>query len=106
MMQNTQKIWDTLKRSNLRKIGVGDDSQIKGPANIFNKILEEKCSVCSRGWPSQLSMGGEDLGLIKVLCPSVGVCQGQKTGVGGLVSRGRGKGIGGFRGETRKGDNI
>jgi hypothetical protein len=26
--------------------------------------------------------------------------------MGGWVSRGRGKGWGGFRGETRKGDNI
>jgi hypothetical protein len=48
------------------------------------------------------------LGLVKVLCPSVGECQGQEAGVGGLVSRGRGKGIWGrgFQRETRKGDNI
>jgi hypothetical protein len=38
-------------------------------------------------------MGGEALGPVKVLCRSVGECQDQEAGVGGLVSRGRGKGI-------------
>jgi hypothetical protein len=28
-------------------------------------------------------MGGETLGPVKVLCPSVGECQGQEVGVGG-----------------------
>ena len=41
-------------------------------------------------------MGGEALGLAKILCPSIGECQGQEVGVGGLVSRGRGKGDRGF----------
>ena len=49
-------------------------------------------------------MGGEALGPVKALCPSVGECQGQEAGVGGLGSRGKGKGI--FGRETRKGDNI
>ena len=31
----------------------------------------------------------EILGPVKVLCPSIGECQGQEVGVGGLVSRGR-----------------
>jgi hypothetical protein len=39
------------------------------------------------------SMGGEALGSVKALCPSVGECQGQEAGVGGLVSRGRGEGV-------------
>jgi hypothetical protein len=51
-------------------------------------------------------MGGEFLGPVKALCPSVGECQGQEAGVGGLVRRGSGEGKGVFRGETRKGDNI
>jgi hypothetical protein len=38
-------------------------------------------------------MGGEALGPVKALSPSVGECQGQEVGVGGLVSRGREKGI-------------
>ena len=41
--QNIQEIWDTIKKPNLRIIGVeeGDKLQIKGPENIFNKIIEE-----------------------------------------------------------------
>jgi hypothetical protein len=41
-------------------------------------------------------MAGEALGLMKVLCPSIGDCQGQEAGVGGLGSRGREEGIGYF----------
>jgi hypothetical protein len=40
--------------------------------------------------PCGTSMGGEALGPVKALCPSVGEYQGQKAGVGRLVSRGRG----------------
>ena len=39
-------------------------------------------------------MGGEVLCSMKALCPSVGECQGQEAGVGGLVSKRR-EGIGG-----------
>jgi len=42
-------------------------------------------------------MEGEALGPVKVLCPSIGDCLGQEAGVGGLGSRGRGKGIEDFR---------
>jgi hypothetical protein len=44
LTQNIQEIWNTMKRSNLRIIGIeeGNDSQIKGPENTFNKIIEEK----------------------------------------------------------------
>jgi hypothetical protein len=41
-------------------------------------------------------MGGEALGLAKILCPSIGKCQGQEARVGGLGNRGREKGIGDF----------
>jgi hypothetical protein len=51
-------------------------------------------------------MGGEALGPVKALGPSIGECQDQEGGGGGLESRGRGNGWGIFRGETRKGDNI
>jgi hypothetical protein len=44
----------------------------------------------------------EALGPVKVLCPSIGVCQAQEAGVGKLVNRGRGKGWGIFREGTRK----
>ena len=35
-------------------------------------------------------MGGEALGLAKIICPSTEECQGQEAGVGGLGSRGLG----------------
>jgi hypothetical protein len=40
LTQNTQ---DTIRRSNLRIIGIekSGDAQLKGPVNIFNKIIEE-----------------------------------------------------------------
>jgi uncharacterized coiled-coil DUF342 family protein len=43
LIQNIQEIQDTMRRPNLRIIGVDDnkDCQLKGPANIFNKIIEE-----------------------------------------------------------------
>jgi hypothetical protein len=41
--QNIQEIQDTMRRPNLWIIGVGEneDFHLKGPANIFNKIIEE-----------------------------------------------------------------
>jgi hypothetical protein len=36
-------------------------------------------------------MGGEALGLVKIICPSIGECQGQEAGVGGLGSRAGGR---------------
>jgi hypothetical protein len=48
--------------------------------------------ICSRGWPSQSSVGGEALGPVKVLCPSIGECVGQEASVSGLGSRERGEG--------------
>jgi hypothetical protein len=59
--------------------------------------------MCSRGWPCRTSMGGDTLGPVKVHCPSVGESQEREARVGGLVSRGRVDGIGGFQ---RKEDNI
>jgi predicted nucleic acid-binding Zn-ribbon protein len=43
LTQNIQEIQDTMKRPNLRIIGgnENEDFQLKGPANIFNKIIEE-----------------------------------------------------------------
>jgi hypothetical protein len=38
-------------------------------------------------------MGKEALGPVKAQCPSVGECQGQEAGVGGLMSRGGGRGF-------------
>jgi hypothetical protein len=49
-------------------------------------------------------MGGDALGHVKVLFPGIGECQGKEVGVGGLVSRRRGEGIGDFqRGNQERG---
>jgi hypothetical protein len=49
-------------------------------------------------------MGGEALDPVKALCSSVGECQDREVGVGEMVSRGRGDGIGDFqRGKEEKG---
>ena len=41
--QNIQDIWNIIKRPNLRIIGAEEGAElwIKGPENIFNKIIEE-----------------------------------------------------------------
>jgi hypothetical protein len=49
-------------------------------------------------------MGGEALGPVKILCSSIGECQGQEVGVGGLVSRWGG--VEDFQRGNWKGDNI
>ena len=43
LTQNIQEIQDTMRKPNLQIIGVdeNEDFQLKGPANIFNKIIEE-----------------------------------------------------------------
>jgi phosphoribosyl-dephospho-CoA transferase len=43
LTQNIQEIQNTMRRPNLRIIGVDENEafQLKGPANIFNKIIEE-----------------------------------------------------------------
>jgi chromosome segregation ATPase len=43
LTQNIQEIQDTMRRPNLQIIGVdeNEDFQLKGSANIFNKIIEE-----------------------------------------------------------------
>jgi hypothetical protein len=52
-------------------------------------------------------MGREALGPVKALCPSGGECQGQEAGVGGLVSRGRVEGTGGFqKGSQERGQHL
>jgi hypothetical protein len=43
LSQILQENWNTMKRQNIRIIWIeGEDSQLKGPENIFNKIIEEK----------------------------------------------------------------
>ena len=61
--------------------------------------------IYSRGWPNRSSIGGEALGSVKVLCPSIGEYQGQEAGVCVLLSRGRQEGIGAFL-EEKSGKGI
>jgi hypothetical protein len=49
-------------------------------------------------------MGGDILDPVKALCPSIGECQGQEAGVGGLGEGGKGERI--FREKSRKEDSI
>ncbi|ERE71058.1 Transposase, L1 containing protein [Cricetulus griseus] len=46
LSQNIQEIWDTVKGPKLRIIGIeeGEEIQLKGSENIFNKIIEKKLS--------------------------------------------------------------
>jgi hypothetical protein len=49
-------------------------------------------------------MGGEALGPVMVLCPSIGECQHQEAGMGEMMSMGREEGIGDFlEGKLEKG---
>jgi hypothetical protein len=56
LTQNIQEIQDTMRRSNLLIIGVdeNEDFQIKGPANIFNKIIEENFPNLNKEMPMNI----------------------------------------------------
>jgi hypothetical protein len=43
LTQNIQEMQNTVRRPNLRIIAIegSEDSQLKGPVNIFNKIIEK-----------------------------------------------------------------
>ena len=43
LTHNIQEIQNTMRRQNLRILGIdeSEDLQVKGPINIFNKIMEE-----------------------------------------------------------------
>ena len=53
LMQNIQEIQDTMRRTNLQIIGVdeNEDFQLKGSANIFNKIIEENFQNLKKDMP-------------------------------------------------------
>jgi hypothetical protein len=56
LTQNIQEIQDTMRRQNLRIIGVdeNEDFQLKGPANIFNKIIEENFPNLKKEMPMNI----------------------------------------------------
>ena len=51
LTQNMQEIWDTMRRPNLRIIGIeeNEDSRLKGLEIIFNKIIEENFPNLKKG---------------------------------------------------------
>jgi hypothetical protein len=81
--------------------------ELKGSEILYKKQQYELTStcrvpisscICNRGCPTWPSMGGEALGLAKILGPSKGECQGQEAGVGGLGSK-----AGGVIGDLQRG---
>jgi hypothetical protein len=44
LTQNTQEVWNTMKRPTLKQIGLqeGEETELKGPESLFNKTIEEK----------------------------------------------------------------
>ena len=56
LTQNIQEIQDTMRRPNLRIIGIeeSEDSQLKGPVNIFNKIIGENFPNLKKEMPMNI----------------------------------------------------
>jgi hypothetical protein len=56
LTQNIQEIQDTMGRPNLQIIGVNENEyfQLKGPANIFNKIIEENFPDLKKEMPMNI----------------------------------------------------
>ena len=56
LTQNIQEIQDKMRRPNLRIIGIGESEnfQLKGPVNVFNKIMEENFSNLKNEMPMNI----------------------------------------------------
>jgi hypothetical protein len=56
LTQNIQEIQDTMRRSNLRIIGIAEneDFQHKKPRNIFNKIIEQNFPNLQKEMPMNI----------------------------------------------------
>ena len=56
LTQNIREIQDTMRRPNLRIIGVdeNEDFQLKGPANTFNKIIDENFPNLKKEMPMNI----------------------------------------------------
>ena len=54
--QNIQEIQDRMWRQNLRIIGIekSEDSQVKGPVNTFNKVIEENFPNLNKEMPMNI----------------------------------------------------
>ena len=53
LTQNIQEIWNNMKRSNPRTTGIEEreESQLKYPENIFDKIIEENFPNLKKAMP-------------------------------------------------------
>jgi hypothetical protein len=56
LTQNIQENQDTKRRPHLRIIGIeeSEDSQLKGPVNTFNKIIEENFPNLKKEMPMNI----------------------------------------------------
>ena len=56
LTQNIKEIQDTMRNPNLRIIGIeeSEDFQLKGPVNIFNKIIEENFPNLKKEMPMNI----------------------------------------------------
>jgi hypothetical protein len=56
LTQNIQEIQDTLRKPNLRIIGIdeNEDFQLKGPVNIFTKLLKKKFPYLKQEMPMNI----------------------------------------------------
>ena len=56
LTQNIQEIQDKMRKPNLRIIGIEEtkDFQIKGPVNVFNKIIEENFPNLKKEMPMHI----------------------------------------------------
>jgi hypothetical protein len=57
LTQNPEEIQDTMRRPNLKRIVIEDSEdspQLKGPVNIFNKIIEENFPNPKKGMPMNI----------------------------------------------------
>jgi len=56
LTKNIQKIQDTMRRPNLQiiEVDVNEDFQLKGPANIFNKVIEENFPNLKKDMPMNI----------------------------------------------------
>jgi hypothetical protein len=56
LTQNIQEIQYTMRRPNLRIIGIeeSEDSQLKGPVNIFNKVIDENVLNLKKEMPMNI----------------------------------------------------
>jgi hypothetical protein len=52
-MQNIQENWNTIKRPHVRIVGIkeGQETQVRGTENIFNKVIEENFTCLMKRMP-------------------------------------------------------